>query len=131
MSQEIQAIERSSSLLVDVGFKVVKRNPIKFGIYFVGLILCLFINGYKVSPEAYQKYEEQLSKVDSRLVRELESELVESERIYRRSKGWFSCDSTCKTNYENYRMIESEYERHRRSEKYEDRPGKKLPWYIF
>ena len=37
-------IDRMSTVLIDAGVHVVKRNPIKVGGYLFGILLCLFFN---------------------------------------------------------------------------------------
>ena len=58
---EIQSrqIEQVSSVLVNIGLRSIKRNPIKVTSYLVGLLICLFYNGIKVSPVSYANYSEQ------------------------------------------------------------------------
>ena len=37
-----------STALITGGINTVKRNPIKFSLYLIGLLLCLLFNGFSV-----------------------------------------------------------------------------------
>lgn len=99
---QIQNIEQASSALINIGFKTIKRNPIKVTSYLVGLLLCLFYNGLKVSPVNYEKYTNLISSVDSEKIHEAITMVDLSYYTYKRSKGWFTCDKRCQSNYRDY-----------------------------
>jgi hypothetical protein len=118
MSQEIQQreLERASSALIDLGVRTVKRNPIKVGAYVIGLLFCYFFNGFKTSPENFQKYEDAISRVNFSRVESLANVVQYWQGKYYRSKGWFTCDNVCKSNQNQYQLAIKEYELAKSSE---------------
>lgn len=89
-------IDRASTVLISAGVNTIKRNPIKVGSYLLGILLCLFFNGWKVTDQQRTMYEEQYNKVNYRELDRLSSDLYIATDNYYRTKGWFTCDPTCK-----------------------------------
>jgi hypothetical protein len=95
-------LDQASTVLINTGVNVVKRNPIKVGMYFLGLLLCLFFTGYKVGESQRTNYNVEIQKIDYDKIDSIAYNMHESYRLYQRSKGWFSCDENCKTQWKNY-----------------------------
>jgi hypothetical protein len=113
MSNEVQAreIDNLSSALVVAGVRTIKKNPIKFSAYIVGVLICFFFNGYKCSPESLKKYEDIISNVDYSNVEIAKSKLHRYYDQYYHSKGWFfTCDKTCQINYKEYQVAQREFD---------------------
>lgn len=99
--QALQAreLDRLSTAMIDLGVRVVKKNPIKVGSYFIGLIICLFVNGYSTSEGSRMQYNKILSTIDYDRLNNVRDDFDYASRAYYRSKGWFTCDTTCKQKY--------------------------------
>ncbi len=81
--------------MINLGVKVVKKNPIKVGAYFIGILLCLFFNGWKVTDTQRSEYYKLLDTIDHAKIDNAAQELQYATINYRQSKGWFSCDQRC------------------------------------
>jgi hypothetical protein len=98
-------IDRASTVLIELGVKVVKRNKLKVGAYLLGLLLCLFFTGWKVTDVQRAEYYEELNKVDNTALYTVGASLNDAYNGYYRTKGWFTCDSFCqayKADMHNY-----------------------------
>lgn len=101
-------IDRTSTVLINAGVAVVKRNKLKVGAYLLGLLLCLFFTGFKVSDNQRMEYYTELDKVDTSALYETGSLLNDAYNGYHRTKGWFSCDAMCQTykrDMEHYEKV--------------------------
>ena len=125
-SHEIQSrqIEQVSSVLVNIGLRAIKRNPIKVTSYLVGLLICLFYNGIKVSPVSYANYSELIRTVDTVKIHEAMAAVDISYHAYTRNKGWFSCNKQCQSYYQNYKDDLDQLHQIRRIEDAKERDAK-------
>ena len=99
-----------SSQLVTFGINRVKKNPIKTSFYLVGLFVCLFINGYSIPNEMYDKYDKAISSINYEDVINAESDMYIAQQKYHSSQGWFwSCDSNCQFQRQHYNNKKNEY----------------------
>lgn len=108
--QIIQArdLDRASTFLVELGVQTVKRNPIKVGAYLLGLLVCLFFNGFSINEAARGAYLAEVQKLDHNALHDAEMSMHLSYNEYYRSKGWLSCNSICTANkaiYETDRAL--------------------------
>jgi hypothetical protein len=87
--------DRASTALINLGVRVVKQNKLKVGGYIVGLLLCLFFNGFKVTDTQRAEYHKEMDRVDHTALYEAGALFNEAYNGYHRSKGWFSCDAMC------------------------------------
>jgi hypothetical protein len=91
--QMARDMDRMSTALIDFGTRVVKKNPIKVGGYIIGLLICLFFNGFAVNEERLDMFQDALSKIDYRELRKSQDDLYNAQQNYYHSQGWFwSCD---------------------------------------
>lgn len=95
---QARELDRISTLLIDVGVRTVKRNPIKVSLYVVGLAICLFFNGIKMSSEQAKAFETDMSKYDYERIDRAALKAERLSSVYYRSKGWFTCDPSCQLN---------------------------------
>ena len=102
-------VDKISTALIDVGVGAVKRNPIKTGFYLLGLILCLFFNGFELEPTQVQAYENDMRNVDFSLTDIAFDQMQRANNRYRSAAGWFSCDTRCQTLKAVYQSKQSEY----------------------
>lgn len=94
--QQARELDRLSTVLIDEGIKVVKRNPMKTSLYVVGLLLCLFFNGFTVSKVHEKAYEQAIDKIDYNKLYSVADQYYDAYRQYQQSRGWFfSCNKTC------------------------------------
>ena len=102
-------IDRMSTALIDVGISTVKRNPVKTGLYLLGLLLCLFFNGLELEQSQVQEYENDMRDVDFSLTDVAFEAMQRANSEYRRSAGWFTCDARCESLKANYQLEQSKY----------------------
>lgn len=113
MSREI---DKASTVLIDLGVKTVKKNPIKVGTYLLGLLLCIFFTGFKVTPQQRNDYYQELQKQDHDRLVQLQYKVSESYDLYYQNKGWFSCNNICQQYKNDYDASRVEFERVRNEE---------------
>lgn len=105
-----------STALLRVGKEAVRRNPIKVSLYLLGVLVCLFFSGFAVSETQRGEYYAQLARVDAHRLAELRDGLDTSAELYRRHRGWFSCDARCQIFKEDFEAARDAYESARREE---------------
>ena len=93
--EQARQFDQLSTALIDVGVNVVKKNPIKVSLYFVGLAICFLFNGVKLSIDQSAAFERDLSHLDHVAVDRAALDVERYSQAYRQSKGWFSCDNIC------------------------------------
>ena len=104
MQRQVVKINEASTAMVNFGVNALKKNPGKFSLYLIGLLLCFFFSGYPVSDEAYKRYDEVHRTIDYTGLYEAEDAMLTAKFEYERKRGWFwSCDQNCqqyKTKFE-------------------------------
>lgn len=93
----IEQVDRISTLLIHAGVQTVKKYPVPSALYVIGLLLCLFFNGWSVTESQYRDYDNSISTIDHSKLDDLGAQLRLAHTNYYNTKGWFSCDSTCQT----------------------------------
>ena len=88
--QAARDIDRMSTAMIRFGSNIVKKNPIKVGSYLLGLVLCIFVSGYKLSNDQWTKYQGHIQTIDYNKLDSVESELRGAYNSYYRSKGTLS-----------------------------------------
>lgn len=89
------ALQDLSNSMVSFGSNVVKRNPVKSSLYLIGLLLCLFFNGFTVDEKIVKEYEDGIQDIIPLWENIDKAKIVayEANQRYRNSQGWFwSCD---------------------------------------
>lgn len=99
--------DRASTVLINAGVRVVKNNKLKVGGYLLGLLLCLFFSGFKVTDTQREAYTAEINKVDHTALYETGALLNDAYNGYLRTKGWFTCDALC----QSYKRDMQTYER--------------------
>ena len=102
-------VDKMSTALIDAGVYVVKKNPIKTSLYFVGLLICLLFNGFSVDTDVVKSYEKDMREVDFQLTDEAYNEMQVANSIYRKSSGWFTCDDRCQAFKSDFMQKEAAY----------------------
>lgn len=105
---QAREMDRVSTAMINFGTGVVKRNPIKVGAYLLGILVCLFFNGMKVTDMQRNEYYKLLDTIDHASIDSATEDLHYANQAYRQSKGWFSCDANCqlkKADMEGYQKI--------------------------
>jgi hypothetical protein len=95
--QQARELDRLSTVLINAGVQVVKRNPIKSSLYVLGLLLCLLFNGFSVTKTHEEAYERALDKIDYDKLYSAADTYFDARRKYEQSRGWFSCNQKCQT----------------------------------
>jgi len=124
----IQQLDSASSLLVNAGIHAVVKNPIKVGVWAVGLLICLFFQGIKVTPEQQGVYNEAIEKVreQSDYVAEAYSRMHDADYRYKNSQGWFwSCDSSCQVKKRSFLDAQASWQKEKLKEQQAMRIAKK------
>jgi len=99
-----------SSQLITFGVNRIKKNPIKSSFYLLGLIVCLFINGYSVSTAEYEKFDNIVAGIDYEALSKAEARMLQAERQYYSSQGFFwSCDSKCQLKKDIYNEKKADF----------------------
>lgn len=116
----LQQIDEASSLLINAGIHTVRKNPIKFGVWGVGLLICVFFNGFKVTPQQEIAYNMAINEVrlQSDEVSAAYRQMHDADMMYRHSQGWFwSCSSSiCQANKRIFEEAEKVYRQEKRVE---------------
>lgn len=106
---EARELDKMSTVMIDLGVRVAKRNPIKVASYFIGLLICLFVNGYSTTESARSNYNNILRTIDYAKLDRARADLDFASRQYYKSKGWFSCNTDCQVKRETMREYELEH----------------------
>ena len=110
-STSVQEFQETGNLIVKNTIKIAKNNPIKISSYLLGILVFLFATGYNVKPERYKDFESKI--VESRMktfdVLDAKTAVENNRRIYRRSKGWFTCNQECQNNLSILKISEQQY----------------------
>lgn len=89
---QARELDRLSTAMIAFGVNTVKKNPIKVGCYLIGILVCLFFNGWAVVETQRDKYQNTLNSINYNEIEEKYNKLQILNRRYYDSKGWFSCD---------------------------------------
>jgi hypothetical protein len=99
----------AGELLTRATVQLVKKNPIKLTLYFIGLLIFTLFSGWKVDEASRQEFYRELQKVDHD---KLDSALYRSQssyQNYRTSSGWFSCNALCQERKKEYDFLHKEH----------------------
>jgi hypothetical protein len=117
-NQQIQAreLEKISTALIDLGIKTIKKNPVPVGLYFIGILICLFFSGTPPTIEQEKMYNSAMMSIDHHSIGKAAQSLNDADYFYRKSKGWFSCDKKCQSFKLDYDLALKEYNFQRKEE---------------
>lgn len=99
----VREVDEASTLLMRFGVRTVTRHPAKTALYILGLVLCVFFNGFAVSEQSRADFYQSLGQIDHVALDDAQFAANQAYRDYRRSSGWWSCDHSCqqyKAQYE-------------------------------
>ena len=101
----------NNTLVVKASINILKKNPIKVSMYLLGILLFFFSNGYSVSNEKLQEFESKLSAANTKTIQVLQAldDVHNNRQLYKRSKGWFTCNQECKHNLSILKKSEATY----------------------
>lgn len=108
--QEAREMDRASTALIRFGKTTVQRNPIKVGLYVLGVMICLLFSGFTVNDTQRAEYNHELEKMDTTKLHVLRDLMQTAQFRYSRSKGWFTCDTQCKGDRDAYNFARKEFE---------------------
>eukprot|EP01031_Cornospumella_fuschlensis_P034355 gene34355-41585_t len=100
----VREVDDTSTLLLRVGVSAVKRHPGKAALYVLGLILCLFFNGFAVNEQSRAAFYQSLGQIDHAALDDAQFAASQAYKDYRRSSGWWSCDKSCQFYKEQYEI---------------------------
>ena len=100
-----------NTLVVKTTINIVKKNPIKVSMYILGILLFFFANGYSVSNEKLLEFQSKLTDANTKKLDVLTAldDVHYNMHLYKRSKGWFTCNQECKNNLSVLRLSEDRY----------------------
>ena len=113
---QARELDRMSTVMINLGIRTVKKNPIKVSFYLLGLLLCLFFNGWAVSDSQRNDYQKTLNSIDHDVIQQKHSQVEILSRRYYDSKGWFSCDIKCQEFKKALDSAKIEYNKFRAEE---------------
>lgn len=95
--QQQQRTEELSTALITLGTTIVKKNPIKVGLYMLGLLLCIFFQGLKITPGQREEFYQELSKIDSIRLETVETAMYDALYHYNQHRWNFILFEKCST----------------------------------
>ena len=100
-----------NTLVVKTTINIVKKNPIKVSMYILGILLFFFANGYSVSNEKLLEFQSKLTDANTKKLDVLTAldDVHYNMHLYKRSKGWFTCNQECKNKLSVLRLSEERY----------------------
>jgi ABC-type multidrug transport system fused ATPase/permease subunit len=70
----------------------------------------LFVNGYSIPNETYDKYDKAISSINYEELINIESDMYKAQQYYYSSQGWFwSCDNKCQLKKQYYNNKKNEF----------------------
>jgi len=114
--QTARDFDRASTVLITVGVDTVKRNPIKTSLYLIGLIVCLFFNGYSVTTAQREVFYQDITTIDNQRLDDLHLQVQQANSYYYQAKGWFSCDPKCQQYYQELQEVKTLYQQAKQEE---------------
>mmetsp|Transcript_22891 Transcript_22891/g.33449 ORF Transcript_22891/g.33449 Transcript_22891/m.33449 type:complete len:99 (+) Transcript_22891:80-376(+) len=87
--QQAERIDNMSGALVKIGVNAVKKNPVMFSSYAIGVIICIFFSGVALTIEQKNQFELDLAKIDYRSLDDATLDYEEAYRRYSNAKGFF------------------------------------------
>jgi len=114
-----------SSQLITFGINRIKKNPIKTSFYIFGLIICLFINGYSVPVENFNKFDSIINKIDYDEIAIARDNMIRAQMEYEKKMGFFwSCTTdACKKKKDIFLQRKNSYDILEKYQKQEERKG--------
>jgi hypothetical protein len=95
-------------VLINFAVTSVKKHPVIFSSYAIGLLVCLFVSGIALTVQQQDEFQNDLMHIDYRGL-DIKQRAYDSDyQRYYASKGWLSCDSFCQGN--KHTMESSKYE---------------------
>ena len=113
--QAARNLDEASTVLINIGVRVIKKIPIKVTSYFIGLLICLFFTGFKINDQQRSAYYAELDKLDDTKLYQTKDRLNQVYQQYYRNKGWFTCNHIC----QSYKAELNELQRQHDQLKYE------------
>lgn len=103
------------ALVISTVTSTVKRRPITFSLWVLGLLLAAFATGFKVDDvqaESYHIQLQQAQEVDAKELNKAERNLGRAEEEHYKKKGWFwSCDRACQEAQDKVQMAKGAVKR--------------------
>lgn len=79
-----------------------RRHKVVTGGYLLGIVVILLVgSGTKLNYDQRQEYKKIMSTIDVQAEYDASSDFLRADRVYRATKGWFSCDGLCQRNKQN------------------------------
>ena len=84
---------------------IMQRHYIMTFLWAIGLLITSLAKGYTIDPNTAREFDNALDEADRIEQTHVNEAYMNNEAMYQRyyrSKGWFSCDSYCQSNYQQY-----------------------------
>lgn len=105
-------VEKIGGAMITLAKVVVKKHPIKVSLYVIGLLICLFFQGFSVPDERIEKYEKALDETKVLGLRDAKLDFYDSQTHFYNSRGWFySCNTDdCKSRRSDMEIKKKTYD---------------------
>lgn len=112
MRNQRQQLDEISTSLVNFGITRVRKNPIKVGMYFCGLLLCLLFDGFQVTQVQQQNYDKIMEKIDHTEMYNKREVMANKYDEFVNRQGWFwSCSTPeCQKARAEYDIAKADFE---------------------
>jgi hypothetical protein len=105
-----RSLDQSSTVLVELAVRSVKKHPVVFSSYALGLLLCLFVSGIALTAQQQSEFQTDLQRINYRDLDRHQQAYEKNFQLYHATKGWFSCDDTCQYHKQNMESTKADYD---------------------
>lgn len=105
-----RSLDENSTVLINFAVKSVKKHPVVFSSYALGLVLCLFVSGIALTAQQQSEFQADLQRINYKDLDRRQQDYEKNLFQYNAAKGWFSCDATCQYHKENMERSRVDYE---------------------
>ena len=90
-----RSLDENSTVLINFAVKSVKKHPVVFSSYVVGLLICLFMSGIALTVQQQSEFETDLQSINYADLDNKQRAYQSDYQQYYAAKGWLSCDAYC------------------------------------
>lgn len=105
-----RSLDENSTVLINFAVKTVKKHPVMFSSYAVGLLVCFFVTGIALTAQQQSDFQNDLLRIDYRELDRRQQAYQGHYQHYHATKGWFSCDNICQHHKQNMEASKADYD---------------------
>ena len=103
--QDVTQLEsdKALTLIGRQATKLIRKHFIVSSLYFLGIAIAVLGSGFAVDPGTAAEFHDRIVRVNEMTSAEMQrigQKLLVAEELYRRHKGWFTCDQECTRYYQ-------------------------------